>query len=67
MKKVKILEVEKEVLKKNWIKKSIYHRKNKELEGNGLYGIMRDVFKDLVSGKITKSQLEKLQKQFLQN
>lgn len=41
--------------------------KNKELEGNALYGVMGDVFKDLISGKITKSQLEKLQKQFPQN
>lgn len=46
---------------------STIEEKNKELEGNALYGVMGDVFKDVISGKITKSQLEKLQKQFPKN
>ena len=33
---------------------STIEEKNKELEGNVLYGIMGDVFKDFVSGIITK-------------
>lgn len=48
-------------------RQSNIEEKNKELEGNALYGVMGDVFKDLISGKITKSQLEKLKKQFPQN
>ncbi len=32
---------------------STIEEKNKELEGNVLYGIMGDVFKDFVSGIIT--------------
>lgn len=44
--------------------KSSIDEKNKELEGNALYGVMGDIFKDVLSGKITKSQLDKLQRQF---
>ena len=34
--------------------------KIKELESNVLYGVVGDVFKDVVSGKISPEQLEKL-------
>jgi len=44
--------------------KSSIDEKSNELQGNILYGILGDVFKDVISGKITKEQLEKLQKQF---
>lgn len=43
---------------------STIEEKNKELEGSALYGIMGDVFKGVMNGEITKSKLEKLQKQF---
>lgn len=45
---------------------STIDEKNKELEGNALYGIMGDVFKDMLNGKITPEQIEKLQKKFPQ-
>ena len=44
---------------------STIDEKNKELEGNVLYGVMGDVFKDVISGKILLEQLERLQKKFL--
>lgn len=43
---------------------STIDEKNNELEGNVLYGVMGDVFKDVISGKISLEQLEKLQKKF---
>lgn len=43
---------------------STIDEKNNELEGNVLYGVMVDVFKDVISGKISLEQLEKLQKKF---
>ena len=43
---------------------STIDEKNKELESNVLYGVMGDVFKDVISGKISLEQLEKLQKKF---
>lgn len=38
--------------------------KTKEQEGNVLYGLMGDVFKDVITGKISKKQLEDLASQF---
>lgn len=43
---------------------STIDEKSKELAGNVLYGVMGDVFKDVISGKISPEQLERLQKKF---
>ena len=43
---------------------SAIDEKSKELEGSALYGVVGDMFKDIVTGKISKSQIEELQKQF---
>ena len=44
---------------------STIDEKSKTLAGNVLYGVMGDVFKDVISGKISPEQLERLQKKFL--
>ena len=44
---------------------STIDEKSKTLAGNVLYGVMGDVFKDVISGKILLEQLERLQKKFL--
>lgn len=41
--------------------------KTKEQEGNVLYELVGDVFKDVITGKISKKQLEDLAKQFPKN
>mgnify|MGYP004648964005 FL=1 len=43
---------------------STIDEKSKKLAGNVLYGVMGDVFKDVISGKILPKQLERLQKEF---
>ena len=43
---------------------STIDEKSKKLAGNVLYGVMGDVFKDVISGKISPEQLERLQKKF---
>ena len=44
---------------------STIDEKSKKLAGNVLYGVMGDIFKDVISGKTSPEQLERLQKKFL--
>lgn len=43
---------------------SAIDEKSKEIEGNVLYGVMGYAFKDVINGKISLEQLERLQKKF---